>query len=435
MAGGEGDSFLRPLELRMGALPGESCNMAYTFNIFAESDFGLVSRELLERLKARIQQENKNYMLNVNRTEYLNHIASEFEIAPLGLDFDNMTVSSSERMIPAEEFPWDFHVLAGKSYPKQVVKYHIPFTGDARLLRYIPNPRLVNSRPVSVEGKEVCFELRDFYGDPNRIKQDAAYSLNLIRQQAATLEGNIAQYNRQIRPVAESSFDARKEEILKQEQVLAALGVPVRRSENVPRTFAVPAATRRQIVPKPQASSEKYVSEPTVDQSIYQEILQTILDTGRVFERLPSTYAGKDEETLRDHLILNLEPRFQIGTTGETFNKSGKTDILMRYQGKNVFVAECKFWGGQKRHHETIDQLLSYLTWRDSKAAIVYFVDTKEMSAPIKAIEETTRLHECFVADEGKREESWFRYEFHLPGDQSRGVHISILCFHLPRET
>lgn len=104
----------------------------------------------------------------------------------------------------------------------------------------------------------------------------------------------------------------------------------------------------------------------------------------------------------------------------------------MRFQGKNVFVAECKFWRGQKQHQETIDQLLSYLTWRDSKTAIVYFVDTKEMTAPLKALGPATAAHACHVANKGNREESWFRYELHLPGDASRPVHIAILCFHLP---
>ncbi len=106
-----------------------------------------------------------------------------------------------------------------------------------------------------------------------------------------------------------------------------------------------------------------------LDETIYQEILKTIHETGKVFERLPSTYAGKDEESLRDHLILQLEPRFEYSSTGETFNKSGKTDILIRHQKSNIFVAECKFWGGAKKHFETIDQILSYLTWRDSKTA------------------------------------------------------------------
>jgi len=409
--------------------------MSRTFHIFAEREFDEFSRSLIERLSGKIQSEDKNYLSNVNRTQYLDHIVSEFEISPLGLDFENLSVSTSERLIPGERLPsFEFGFLRGGSYPKQVIKYHIPFSGDEQLLHYAPSQRILNTREVIVEKKEVCFEIIDFYSDPERIKRDAEQVLNLLRQQAQYLENNIAQHNQQLRPRAESFFDARKAEILKQSQIVAALGVPVKKSANVPVTFAVPVRARKQVVPKPSASSEKFSPEPRIDQAIYDEILQTIFDSGRVFERLPSTYADKDEETLRDHLILNLEPRFQINTTGETFNKSGKTDILMRHQGKNVFVAECKFWSGQKAHGEAIDQLLSYLTWRDSKTALVYFMDTKEMTAPLKAVAENTPSHSCFVADKGKREESWFRYEFHLPGDDSRPVHLAILCFHLPRQ-
>jgi hypothetical protein len=61
---------------------------------------------------------------------------------------------------------------------------------------------------------------------------------------------------------------------------------------------------------------------------------------------MPSTYKNKGEEELRDHILLLLEPNFEGSATGETFNKSGKTDILLRYDGKNVFIGECKFWKG-----------------------------------------------------------------------------------------
>jgi hypothetical protein len=60
---------------------------------------------------------------------------------------------------------------------------------------------------------------------------------------------------------------------------------------------------------------------------------------------------------------------FKGQATGETFNFQGKTDILIRVEGKNVFIAECKFWKGEKALLATLDQLLSYLSWRDTKAA------------------------------------------------------------------
>ena len=95
-------------------------------------------------------------------------------------------------------------------------------------------------------------------------------------------------------------------------------------------------------------------------------------------------------------------------------------------------MAECKFWSGAKNHFATIDQVLSYLTWRDSKTAIIYFVNTKEMAAPLKAIEESSSQHACFVKLNEKRESSWFDYTFHLPSDPDVMIRLNILCFHLP---
>jgi hypothetical protein len=75
---------------------------------------------------------------------------------------------------------------------------------------------------------------------------------------------------------------------------------------------------------------------------------------------------------------------------------------------------------------------LSYLTWRESKAAIVYFVDGKEIGVPLNAIEKATPKHPSFVALKGMKEQSWFSYELHLR-DGEKIVQVAILCFHLPR--
>jgi hypothetical protein len=257
---------------------------------------------------------------------------------------------------------------------------------------------------------------------------------NLIRTQYNYLSAQVERFNDSLAAQVKSALDSRRAEVMKQQKFISSLGVPIKRSENVPKTFAVPATRKPIQLPRPSASSQPYAPEPTLDEAIYNDILQVIHDTGAMFERLPSTYADKDEESLRDHLIMNLEPRFELAsTTGETFNRSGKTDILMRYDKRNIFVAECKFWSGRKNHFETIGQLLSYLTWRDSKAAVVYFVPTKEMIAPLKAIQESTPEHPAFIAAKGQRNESWFDFDFHLPGDRNRIVHVAVLCFHLPR--
>src|ERR1700676_2132497 len=136
----------------------------------------------------------------------------------------------------------------------------------------------------------------DFSGDPNRIKAQADSVIGRIKEHARYLAKNVSDYNASLTANATSMFDDRRAQLLKQNQVGAALGVPVRKPTDLSKTFAVPATVRKQVAPRPQASSEKYTPEPALDEAIYNDILQTVFDTGRVFERLPSTFSGKDEE-------------------------------------------------------------------------------------------------------------------------------------------
>lgn len=399
--------------------------------IFGDQDFGEYSAERLNALKAAIAAESPEYLVNVNEDEYIGHLCSKFSIEPLVLHYDALEASSEEELIPAERFPSNYNVVRGKSYPKPVIWYHLPVSGELALLHCMPNPRVHDFPGVEVSGRSISWGTIDFDNSADNVKRALEGILATIKQQAGYLSANVAGFNNSLEEQARTIFRARKEEHVKRTGVLASLGVPIRQSQNVPRTFAVPAK-RVPVIPRPTGAAAAS-PDPTLDETIYQAILNTINDMGKVFERLPSTYADKDVESLRDHLIMQLEPRFEYSTTGETFNKQGKTDILIRHQKSNLFVAECKFWGGQKKHHETIDQIESYLTWRDSKTAIVYFVDTKEMVAPLKAIQESTASHPCFVKDNGKRGDAWFDYTFHLPSDPNVLIRVSILCFHLPK--
>jgi hypothetical protein len=87
----------------------------------------------------------------------------------------------------------------------------------------------------------------------------------------------------------------------------------------------------------------------------------------------PHAFFDVGEEVLRFHFLVQPNGVFEGQATGETFNFQGKTDILIRADGKSIFIAECKFWKGENSFIETIDQLLSYLSWRDTKATVVVF--------------------------------------------------------------
>lgn len=114
-------------------------------------------------------------------------------------------------------------------------------------------------------------------------------------------------------------------------------------------------------------------------------------------ERTPGTAAKLDEEELRDLLLGNLNTYWRGGAGGELFNGSGKTDILIRHGDRNAFIAECKVWRGPKGVADALDQLLGYLVWRDSKAALVMFIKTADPAATIGKLYTAVEAHPSCV--------------------------------------
>jgi hypothetical protein len=200
--------------------------------------------------------------------------------------------------------------------------------------------------------------------------------------------------------------------------------------QEIPQTFAVPVVPKKLVV-KPSAPASASPPDPTLNNEIYQDILSIIHAFGVAMERHPSAPDGRHEQHLRDLLLATLSTHYP-SSTAESFNKSGRTDILVRHKGSNVFVAECKIWHGLKAHHATIDQLLGYLTWRDSKAALVYLVGETQVGPILDVIAKGTPQHPCFIRLELARAESWRQYEFKLPTDPTRNVHLAVLSFHFP---
>ncbi len=404
-------------------------------NIFSERELGDYLEQRKSSVFHSIESENNDYLLNVNEQDYISYKVAETYVEPLEIHEDQIYVSSSEQMIPAEYFPRSFDVRSGKSYKKDIIKFHVPFSGNSELLWCKPSSRILWSMEIETSGNEFCFEIINFSDDAESIKRKKDSNIQNIIKQLGNVISEVDRYNSFIEVQIKQAFESRKQRILAKSGILASLGVPVKKSHDVPSTFSVPAPqTRKKVsVSRPIVKDVGYKPEPSLDDSTYNDILKLIHDVGKEFERLPSLYAGKEEEHLRDHFLMILEPNFQCSATGETFNKTGKTDILLRHEGSNIFIAECKFWRGEKAFLETITQLLSYLTWRDSKAAVIIFVPNKDFSSVIGTAKETVDQHPNYIGFKGTNDETWFNYLFHINDDRNRLVKLSVMLYHTPR--
>ena len=172
---------------------------------------------------------------------------------------------------------------------------------------------------------------------------------------------------------------------------------------------------------------------PLSDSDVYNKVLQEISYFGQSIEKKSALYQGKDEESLRDLFLTNLERRFDgITATGETFNFNGKTDILLKRaeDSSNVFIGECKIWKGQKKFLEAINQLFDrYLTVRDKRAALIFFVKSGSYSTVLKTIRENVGKHPYYKASENEEGDALYRYLFRLPDDMDANIELAIMAF------
>ena len=149
-------------------------------------------------------------------------------------------------------------------------------------------------------------------------------------------------------------------------------------------------------------------------------------------EKTPATYLPMAEEERRNVFLTNLNTHYRGRTSAEAFNVKGKTDLLISYEEKNLFIGECKIWSGPKDFASAIDQLFGYAAWRDTRLALVVFVGQKNLSQVIAKAREALEQHSQFERWVEGQNETELRAEMSWPGDPDRRIALACNFFHLP---
>lgn len=178
--------------------------------------------------------------------------------------------------------------------------------------------------------------------------------------------------------------------------------------------------------------------KPRTPDQIYEKILEIISLAGNDMERRVLSHKDRNEPELRDVLLASLNSHKDIFSSGESFNKRGKTDILVSSVNETIFIAECKIWRGKKSLQEAIEQLLSYLTWQDSRVALIVFYKNKEFLSSLQSI---PYIVTCFFQEKELRlsidkeykadVKNVFRFICGHSADKSREIIFTILMFDL----
>lgn len=405
----------------------------FSTDAFMEIDNHSYFQTLSDSLRNLIKEESKEYILSIDEEKYKTHLIDEFSLEQIKI-LDSKKII--DEPITKEEMVTDRGY--GNKYKKKFYHFSIkyPFRGTPSLFKVAPAPRTMTSEKITVYPEEsiveINFKISDkdpdvFNKEKNRIYRNAFANVDNINHQ-------VADWNKRLPQLVDTFFDSTKEEYLKENEFYEAINVSV--DKDTKSVFSVPTI-KKKTIPKPSPDEGNSVSsEPIMSEEMYEDAIKIIYDVGKKMERKPSLYKDKDEEGIRDQFLLFLETRYDGTTaTGETFNKKGKTDILLKYSddGTNLFVAECKFWKGIKAFFEAINQLFDrYLTWRDSKVAILLFVQNKKFSNVLDEIGNKIENHQYYLRENGRNGESSYSYIFSLPDDIDKEVYLEVMAFHFP---
>lgn len=381
-----------------------------------------------------VDQYDGNQLLNSSLEDLVSYFVERYKIAPITLDEEGIYADPQEAKIDVSNDSMA-RFFADRPGPILVdglrVIFYIPYSGEKDLFKIRPSTFSTVFPYAIITGAEIVMVFESREADATKLRAEFDRQLDLLKKYISWQQGDVEGFNSRLPGLIRQQIEARRQRLLANQGVASALGFPLKKRETA-HTYAVPTVRRKISIAPPPATSAPYAPEPTLSPSDYENILSFLDGLCRGLERSPSTYSQMGEEKIRDQFLVSLNATFEGRATGETFNKSGKTDILIREKNENVFVAECKFWGGEKKLIETIDQLLSYLTWRDTKTAVMIFNKNKNLTAVMDKIKETVPNHPNYKKKLEPHGDSNFRYLFGLPGDPNREIYVALMIFDVP---
>ena len=260
-----------------------------------------------------------------------------------------------------------------------ICEFYFPFQGDSDLFKCQASTFSCSGYPeISVSENYVIFKIEKSLEEmksadsKEKLLGGLKQSLDSIREGAGYVNKDVTAFNRDLRSKAHAEICKKHEKVQAFFDIANMFEIPIEKKEYAKQHIPLV----RNITP----IAHKYEKQDYygISDSDYTDILQTIKHTASTYERTPSSYKNMHEEDLRNTLLASLNATYKGDATGESFRNNGKTDICIERENRAAFVAECKMWTGKSALPEAVKQLDSYLTWRDCKTALIYFVRRKD---------------------------------------------------------
>jgi hypothetical protein len=417
--------------------PGGSVRAMSEKLLFQDGDLRASLQRQSQGIEREIERAPEEHVAQVDEGAWAQALAQRYAVEPPVLQVDDKWMDPPS---PTQvDVSWD-HIhrfIHDRSQPAYVPGHrthiHIPFTGDKGVFYMRPSQYTFNPPSASVADGEVR-KLIEYPDDrPPDIRAEAERLVRDLESHLGPAQGDIEHFNSGLLNQAQLAIRARKERIQRHREHVAQTGLRVGPPRDQSKTYIADVIVRRPAPALPQsADGEALPLEPVLADEVYEHILSIIRQHALSMEHSPQTYEGMGEEARRQVILDALNSHYNGTATAEGFNFGGKTDILIRHEGRNLFIGECKFWTGAKGFTNTLDQLFGYQAWRDTKLAVLMFVRQRDMTAIIDRARAALAEHPRFGSWGTPADDTELRATVSWQGDDRRHGDLNVFLISTP---
>lgn len=396
-----------------------------TFNTFFADDY-------IRSLKHYIKDQIENYANEAPCKEaFIEELYQNFYV-DFEIDYD------SEEVKPLDDTYGQCADGFGENYTFKIYNFSISYlyVGRIDILRIYPSRKHESSSDLHSKVEYGNERLRIYFDVRGELDE-----AEFLRRKKYTIEGTLGNisnvlndfkyYNEHLHEYITEQVNNFLHEQNKATSLLQKLGILTKESPkyNIQKVETIRKKETTSIPTRKEVNHNRSMAN-----TAYTQVIESISEYFSHMEHL-GAHRNHGEEELRDTVLAHLQASYENCTvTGETFNKTGKTDICLKTtDGHNFFIGECKIWRGSETISKTIDQLLNrYTTIYDTRLAVIIFNKNASHTDIIEKAVNEVKKHNLFKRTTKRKSDHSQAYIFKHPTDNVE-INLELMLFHFPQ--
>jgi len=243
--------------------------------LFSKYDWFAVQDNQKKQLAGEVAKMDGNQLLNTSIDDLCDYFEEKYWVNVPSLVETKIVADQNETQIDVSGDR--LRMIRDRSRPFYIpgtkVEITIPFEGDAEAFNIQPTSYTLSPPIADIRNNSLIIRVQGTELKAEQVRSEIDRTLSEIKKYLETLRNNAKELNDQLRAIARSAIERRREKLLANQNLVSSLGFPLRTRQDSPKTY-VSSEVRRKIKPTmPPASTELYKPEPALSDNDYEHIM------------------------------------------------------------------------------------------------------------------------------------------------------------------